>query len=280
MLRIILWIEHLDKAFDLLVVSGVVLVEVAYVQNDLGHLVDGVVAALGGGAVAGDAVHVDADLHAAAVTAVDAAVGRLGGDDEFDLVSRVLGALEVFVDDGLPAHAVAVLLLHGADDHDLVALGNEAEVLHDLRAVGRRSHAALLVAAAAAVDDLVILVALVRVVRPVFTVADADGVDVGVDGDDLVARAHPADDVAERVELDLIVTELLHLLGDAVGDALFLAALAGDGDHITQEAGHIGAVGLCGFLDGFEIHGKTSVKSNSIFCRSRSIFCYTVFIIA
>ena len=69
-------------------------------------------------------------------------------------------------------------------------------------------------------------------------------------------------------------------LGDAVGDALFLAALAGDGDHITQEAGHIGAVGLCGFLDGFEIHGKTSVKSNSIFCRSRSIFCYTVFIIA
>ena len=82
------------------------------------------------------------------------------------------------------------------------------------------------------------------------------------------------------VEHDLIVAELLHLLGDAVGDALFFAALAGDGDHITQEAGHIGAVGLCGFLDGFEIHGKTSVESNSIFCRSGSIFCYTVFIIA
>ena len=279
-LGIVLRVEHLHEALDFLVVAGVVLIEVADVEQDLSHLVNGVVAALGRGAVAGDAVHIDADLHAAAVTAVDAAVGGLGGDDELDLVACVLGTLEVFVDDGLPAHTVAVLLLHGADDHDLVALGNEAEVLHDLRAVGRRSHAALLVAAAAAVDDLVILVALVRVVRPVFAVADADGVDVGVDGDDLVARAHPADDVAEFVELDFIVAQLLHFLGNAVGDALFLAALAGDGDHITQKAGHIGAVGLCGFLDGFEIHGKTSVKSNSIFCRSGSIFCYTVFIIA
>ena len=117
-------IEHLHEALDLLVVAGVVLVEVADVQDDLGHLVDGVVAALGSGAVAGDAVHVHADLHAAAVAAVDAAVGGLGGDDELDLAAGVLGTVEVLVDDGLPAHTVAVLLLHGADDHDLVALGD------------------------------------------------------------------------------------------------------------------------------------------------------------
>ena len=100
---------------------------------------------------------------------------------------------------------LAVLLLHGADDHDLVTLGDEAEVLHDLRAVGGGGHAALLVGAAAAVDDLLVLIALIGVVGPVLDVADADGVDVGVERDDLVARAHPADDVAELVELDLII---------------------------------------------------------------------------
>jgi uncharacterized Ntn-hydrolase superfamily protein len=93
--------------------------------EDVGHLVDRVVAALGGGAVAGDALHVHADFHAAAVAAVDAAVGRLGGDDE-------LGDDLVDVVDVLPAHAVAVFFLHGADDHDLVAVRNEAQVLHDL----------------------------------------------------------------------------------------------------------------------------------------------------
>ena len=64
----------------------------------------------------------------------------------------------------------------------------QAQILHDLRAVGGGGHAALLVGAAAAVDDLVGLIALVGVGVPVVDVADADGVDVGVDGDDLVAR--------------------------------------------------------------------------------------------
>ena len=161
-LGVVLRVEHLDKTLDLLVVGSVVLVEVADVQDDLGHLVDGVVAALRRGAVAGNAVHVDADLHTAAVAAIDAAVGRLGGDDELDLAAGVFRAVEVFIDDGLPAHAVAVLFLHGADDHDLVALGDEAQILHDLRAVGRGGHAALLVGAAAAVDDVVGLIALDR----------------------------------------------------------------------------------------------------------------------
>ena len=268
-LGIVLRVEHLHEALDFLVVAGVVLVEVADVEQDLSHLVNGVVAALGRGAVAGDAVHIDADLHAAAVTAVDAAVGGLGGDDELDLVARVLGTLEVFVDDGLPAHTVAVLLLHGADDHDLVALGDEAEVLHDLRAVGGGGHAALLVGAAAAVDDLLVLIALIGVVGPVLDVADADGVDVGVERDDLVARAHPADDVAELVELDLIVAKLLHFLGNAVGDALFLAALAGNGDHVAQETGHVRLIALSSLFDRFKIHEKTSVhKFRFVYCNS------------
>ena len=226
-LGVVLGVEHLDEALDVGGLVAAVVVEGADVGDDVGHLVDGVVAAVGRGAVAGDAVDVHADLHAAAVAAVDAAVGGLGGDDELNLLTGVLGTVEVLVDDVLPAHAVAVLLLDGTDDHDLVALGDKAEVLHHLRGVRSGGHAALLVGAAAAVDELVGLVALVGVGLPVVAVADAHGVDVGVDGDDLVALAHPADDVAQAVDLDLVKAELLHLGLDAGHDLALLAGLGG-----------------------------------------------------
>ena len=47
-------------------------------------------------AVAGNALDVDADFHASALTAVDAAIGRFRRDDE-------VRANLVFVDDVLPA---------------------------------------------------------------------------------------------------------------------------------------------------------------------------------
>ena len=246
-LRVVLRVEHLHKALDLHAVVGGVLVERPDVLQDVRHLVDRVVAALRRGAVAGHALDVDADLHASPVAAVDAAVGRLGGDDE-------LGDYLVLVVDVLPAHAVAVLFLDGADDHDLVSLRDEVEVLHDLRAVDGGGHAALLVGTAAAVDDLVVLVALVGVVGPVCDVADAHRVDVGVDGDDLLAVAHPADDVAEAVDLDLVIAELFHLGLDAGHYFFFLAALARVGDHGAKESAHIGLVSLGGGFDLFEVH--------------------------
>ena len=158
------------------------------------------------------------------------------------LLAGVLGTVEVLVDDGLPAHTVAVLLLHGAHDHHLVALGQQVQILHDLHAVGGGGHAALLVGTAAAVDDVVGLIALVGVGFPVLDVADAHGVDVAVDGDDLVALAHPADDVAQLVELHLVIAQSLQLLGDALDDALLLAGLGRDGDHVPQELDHGGLV--------------------------------------
>ena len=191
-------------------------------------------------------MNVDADLHAAAVTAVDAAVGGLGGNDE-------LGLNAVLVVDVLPAHAVAVLFLDGADDHDLVALGDEAHVLHHLGSIGSRSHAALLVGAAAAIDDLVGLVALIGIGIPVLDVADADGVDVGVDSDDLVAIAYKAHDVAQAVDLDLVIAKALHLGLDASDNLTLLARLRGVRDHSAQEASHISTVGLSSSLDSVEI---------------------------
>ena len=259
MLGVELGIQHLHQAVDLGGAVGGVLVEVADVQQHLGHLVDGVVAALGSGAVAGHAVHIHADLHPAAMAAIDAAVGGLGGDDELHLVPGVLGAVEIFIDDGLPAHTVAVLLLNGAHHHDPVAGGDQVQILHDPGAVGGGGHAALLVGAAPAIDDLVGLIALIGVGLPVLDVADAHGVDVGIQGDDLVAGAHPADDIAQLVELHLVIPQAFHFLGDAADHTLLLAGFRGDGDHVPQELGHSGTIVLRGLFDGFEIHGVTSV---------------------
>ena len=191
-------------------------------------------------------MHVDADLHAAAVTAIDAAVGGLGGNDE-------LGLNAVLVVDVLPAHAVAVLFLDGADDHDLVALGDKTHVLHHLGSIGSRSHAALLVGAAAAVDDLVGLVALIGIGIPVLDVADADGVDVGVDGDDLVALAHKAHDVAQAVDLDLVIAKVLHLGLDTGNNLALLAGLRGMANHCAKKTRHISTVGLSSVFNCLEI---------------------------
>ena len=77
---------------------------------------------------------------------------------------------------------------------------------------------------------------------PVRTVADAHGVDVAVERDDLFARAHPAERVAFRVDLRLVETERFHFRNGAADDALFLAALARDADEVTQELCHLGKV--------------------------------------
>ncbi len=247
-------IQHLHQALDGVGGAVAVFVQGPDVLEDVGHLVDGVVAPLGGGAVAADALHVHTDLHAAPVAPVDAAVGGLGGDHELNLAPGVLRALEVLVDDVLPAHAVAVLFLDGAHDHDLIALGDEPQVLHDFRPVHGGGHAALLVAAAPAEDDIVRLIALVGVRFPVVNVSDAHGVDVGVDGNDFFALAHPADDVAQAVDFHLVKAQLLHLGLDAHHHFFFLAALAGVGNHVPQEPGHLRLVALRGRLDLLEIH--------------------------
>jgi hypothetical protein len=86
------------------------------------------------------------------------------------------GLSSVFLDDALPAEAVAVLLLHGADDPEGV-VAVELVLLDELAGVDHRGHAGLLVGGAAAPDHAVGEVAAVRVVLPLRAVADPDGVD-------------------------------------------------------------------------------------------------------
>ena len=83
------------------------LVQLLDVEDDLSHLVDSVVAALGRRAVARHALYIHADFHAAALAAINAAICRLGGDYE-------LRANLVFVNDVLPAQAITIFFLNGA----------------------------------------------------------------------------------------------------------------------------------------------------------------------
>ena len=77
---------------------------------------------------------------------------------------------------------------------------------------------------------------------------------MGIDSDDLIALAHPADDIAQSIDFNLVVAQLFHLGFNAHDNALFLAALAGDADHVTEEAAHVGTVAFRSFLDQFKIH--------------------------
>ncbi|MPM74515.1 hypothetical protein SDC9_121503 [bioreactor metagenome] len=158
----------------------------------------------------------------------------------------------------MPAEPVAVLLLHRAGDENGDVVGNQPLLLHNLCAVHRRDDAALLVAAAPAADLRIGLVTLVGIEFPVFPVADAHGVDMGVIGDDLFTVTHPAQNVSLAVDLHLVKAHLFHLGGNTADDALFFAALAGNGDQVPQESGHIGLVAFGGGFDCIKIHFTTS----------------------
>ena len=68
--------------------------------------------------MAGNTFNIDADFHASAVSAIDTAVSRFGGNDKVGLAEFfVTGNFDVFFQDILPAHTVAVFFLYGADYH-------------------------------------------------------------------------------------------------------------------------------------------------------------------
>ena len=160
------------------------------------------------------------------------------------------GLMPSYVVDVLPAHAVAVLFLDAAHDHDLVALGDEAHVLHHLGRVGGRSHAALLVGAAAAADELVGPRSPRTGSASQFSMLPMPTVSMWPSMAMILSPvAHEAHHVAQAVNLDLVKAELLHLGLDAGHNVALLAGLAGVGDHGAQERSHVRVVGLRRFLD-------------------------------
>ncbi|MPM23445.1 hypothetical protein SDC9_69918 [bioreactor metagenome] len=251
MIRVELGVEHLDEPFDFVALRAAVGVERFNLLDDFGHLVNGVVAAFRRAAVAGDAGNVHADFHASAMPAVNAAVGRFSGNNK-------LRRNAVFLMDVLPAEAVAVLFLNGGGDEDFIPFRNEAEVLHDLCAVDGGNHAALLVGSAAPVDDVVGFITLIGILLPVGDVADADGVDMPVERDNLIAGTHPAKGIALRVDFGLVEAKRFHFANGALDNAFLFAAFARNGDQVAEKTGHLRFVGLRRLFNFGGIHGACS----------------------
>ena len=92
---------------------------------------------------------------------------------------------------------------------------------------------------------------------------------MAVDCDDLLViadvsvSAHPADDVAQSVDLNLVEPDLLHLCLDAGDDFLLLRALARVGNHRSEKPRKVTAVSFCCLFDLFviETHVHTLHKT-------------------
>ena len=199
-----------------------------------GHLVNGVVPPFRGGSVAGKALRAHFYFHAPPVSPVD--IARRGLREHHELWT-----VPVLVDDVLPAEAVAVLLLDRSRHHEGEIAG-EAEVLYDFPPVDHGRHAALLVAGSPADDDLVVLVSFVGVILPEGPVADADGIDMGIEGDEVPARSDETEDVPHGVDLHPVVPAGLHLRLDPANHFLLPAALAGKGNHVPEKTGYFRSV--------------------------------------
>jgi len=207
-------------------------VELLNLQGDAGDLVHGVVAALGGRAMAAHALGMDHHLHPAALAAVDAQARRLRDHHR-------LGPDLLLFDEVLPAQPVAVLLNHGAgEEHREVA--REIHLFHDLAGVDHGGQPALLVRGAAAPHAPVGDVGVERVEAPQGAVAGVDGVDVGVEGHQALAAPHLADDGPQAVDADLVEAQRAHLAVDHRDHFLFLRGVGRRADQVAQEPGDLG----------------------------------------
>ena len=223
--------------------------------QDIRHFIDGVLSTLRSGAVAADARRLHHDFHAAALTAVNAAIRRLGADDKF-------GAEFPLLDNVLPAKPIAILFLDGTDYNQRV-VSFESKILDDFSRVDHRGHAALLVAGTASAYGLGILAPLVRIKFPVCHIADANGVDMCIHCDNVFAMPDGAEDIPHWVDFNLVKTNLLHLLFDAQDDFLLLRALTWNRNHVPQELCHLGFIFFCLFHDLCKIHVYSSSIHNS-----------------
>ena len=203
------------------------LVELFDFERDAGDLVDGIVAALRRRTVTAPTLHLDADLHATAMAAIDVHVRRFGNDDEF-------GFQLLDVEQVLPAKPVAVLFHHGCREinRELIV---QAKFLDDSARVNHRGHAALLIHRPAPPNFPGLHERLERIEIPLRQVAGINRVHVAVEGDHAFALADAADDVAEAVNADSVEADLLHFLFDDGDDVLLLGGEGLGADQVGEK---------------------------------------------
>ena len=167
----------------------------------------------------------DADFHAPAMAAPHLAIGGIGNHDAFR-------ADVVFVDEVLPAEAVAILFLHRADHVERV-IARQIEVFDDFRAINHAGQRAFLIRRAAPVNDAVLEFAFIRVMRPRGGIADADGIHMRVNRQNCLAVADAPYNIAHRVNRDFIEPDAEHFLLDMLNNAPFLTTFRRNGDQFS-----------------------------------------------
>jgi hypothetical protein len=170
--------------------------------------------------MAGHALNIDADFHTAPLAAVNAAIGRFRRYDEFRTDA-------VFFDDILPAKTIAIFFLDRTGNQDRIFIGQESQVFHDTGTIDSRYDATALVGCTAAADFRFRFKTFIRVKFPVILIANAYGIDMGIERDERLATAHVTQDIAHGIDFNFIEIESPHFLCDAVDMGLFIAAFAG-----------------------------------------------------
>ncbi len=186
--------------------------------DDLGHLVNGVLALLGRRAMGRDTVGRDAHLGLALVSQGDEVAAGLADHAEVGLQAGV--AVEE-----LEVDAVAVLLAHGAGHIDRFTCEKTGVAGRGGR-VDRGAQAALHVNRAASPQLAVHDLAAKGILLPVLRVVDLHGVHVAVEVDDLGAAANTAHSVARLVDVGLVVAQPLHLADHELGHLALLVGVA------------------------------------------------------
>ncbi len=215
---------HGTLAEELIILEA--LVELLDLESHFGGHVDSVFPALGSGTVAGDPAEVDRDLHAAAVSAVDVEVGRLGADHEVRLDL-------LFFDDPVPAETIAILFHDGTDNVE-GQVTVKAEFLENAASGHSGGRATLLVNRSTTMHETVLDLPRKGIKGPVVAVADTDCIHVPVDRQNFFSVSDPADHVPESIDADFVKAGLFHLALELGLDFLFLHALGRNLDKLGK----------------------------------------------
>ena len=194
------------------------------VAQDARHFKDGVVAALRRRAVTAHAFGCHLDLHAASVTPVDLAVGRFCNHNEFRFNF-------IFIEDVLPAKAIAVFFLHRANYQQRVVVF-QLQIFDDFSGIHHGGHAAFLITGATPDNDFFVLKPFIRIIFPVFRVADAYRVNVGVHGDKVLSMSDIAENITHRINFHFIEADFFHFFFDSCDNFFFFGTFTGNGNHI------------------------------------------------
>ncbi|CCZ23110.1 unknown [Acetobacter sp. CAG:977] len=168
--------------------------------------------------MAGNAVRANTDFHTTAMSAINVQVRGFRNDDDFGRRIK-----DFFFHDDVPAQTVAIFFLNRSGYPQGIIVF-QSQIFNDFTGINHGCHTAFLVGSAASVNDTVFQFAFIRIARPQLRICNADGVNVGVHGDNVFSVSDAAENIAHLVDADFVKADFFHFLFDALDDFFFMAA--------------------------------------------------------